>query len=163
LKIKVKHRWAVWPTVAVLTSPQNLLRIFIFSHGAIHLQRFYDSLSLLDLHLDSTTLLGGNIPTTGRLLATNKWRTKIDTHNFFQSRQSILYMWHIQWTILLPLLLLLLLLLLLIIIIIDKEQSYRWMKFGDIKGETESVITAAQDQAISTNYFKKKIQTRHWK
>jgi hypothetical protein len=28
---------------------------------------------------------------------------------------------------------------------------------GDIKGETEIVIMAAQDQAISTNYFKKKI------
>jgi hypothetical protein len=40
--------------------------------------------------------------------------------------------------------------------LIDKEQSYRWMKFGDIKGETESVIMAAQDQAVSTNYFKKK-------
>jgi hypothetical protein len=40
--------------------------------------------------------------------------------------------------------------------IIDKEQYYRWLKFGDIKGETESVIMAAQDQAISTNYFKKK-------
>jgi hypothetical protein len=26
-----------------------------------------------------------------------------------------------------------------------------------LKGETESVIMAAQDQAISTNYFKKKI------
>jgi hypothetical protein len=39
----------------------------------------------------------------------------------------------------------------------DKEQSYRRLKFGDIKGETESVIMAAQDQAISTNYFKKKI------
>jgi hypothetical protein len=24
--------------------------------------------------------------------------------------------------------------------LIDKEQSYRWLKFGDIKGETESVI-----------------------
>ena len=33
------------------------------------------------------------------------------------------------------------------------EQSYRWLKFGDIKGETESTIVAAQDQAISTNYF----------
>jgi hypothetical protein len=54
------------------------------------------------------------------------------------------------------LLLLLLLLLLIIIIIIDKEQSYRWLKFGDIKGEKESVIMAAQDQEISTNYFKKK-------
>jgi hypothetical protein len=30
-------------------------------------------------------------------------------------------------------------------------------EFGDIKGETESVIMAAQDQTISTNYFKKKI------
>jgi hypothetical protein len=34
--------------------------------------------------------------------------------------------------------------------LIDKEQSYRWLKFGDIKGETESVVMAAQDQAIST-------------
>ena len=34
----------------------------------------------------------------------------------------------------------------------DIEQSYRWLKSGDIKGETE-----AQDQAISTNYFKNKI------
>jgi hypothetical protein len=39
--------------------------------------------------------------------------------------------------------------------LINKEQSYRWLKFGDIKGETESVIMATQDQAISTNYFKK--------
>jgi hypothetical protein len=41
--------------------------------------------------------------------------------------------------------------------LINKEQSYQWLKFGDIKGETESVIMAAQDQAISTNYFKKKV------
>jgi hypothetical protein len=40
---------------------------------------------------------------------------------------------------------------------VDKGQSYRWLKFGDIKGETESTIVAAQDQAISTNYFKRKI------
>jgi hypothetical protein len=39
--------------------------------------------------------------------------------------------------------------------LVDKEQSYRWLKFGDIKGETESTIVAAQ--AISTNYFKRKI------
>ena len=32
-----------------------------------------------------------------------------------------------------------------------------WLKFGDIKGETESTIVAAQDQAISTNYSKNKI------
>ena len=38
----------------------------------------------------------------------------------------------------------------------DIEQSYRWLKSGDIKGETESAIVAAQDQAISTNYFKNK-------
>ena len=41
--------------------------------------------------------------------------------------------------------------------LVDIEQSYRWLKSGDIKGETESTIVAAQDQAISTNYFKKKI------
>jgi hypothetical protein len=41
--------------------------------------------------------------------------------------------------------------------LVDKEQSYRWLKFGDIKGETESTIVAAQDQAISTNCFKRKI------
>jgi len=37
------------------------------------------------------------------------------------------------------------------------EQSNRWLKSGDIKGETESKIVAAQDQAISTNYFKNTI------
>jgi hypothetical protein len=41
--------------------------------------------------------------------------------------------------------------------LVDKEQSCRWLKFGDIKGETESTILAAQDQAISTNYFKRRI------
>jgi hypothetical protein len=40
---------------------------------------------------------------------------------------------------------------------VDNEQSYRWLKFGDIKGETESTIVAGQDQAISTNYFKNNI------
>ena len=39
----------------------------------------------------------------------------------------------------------------------DIEQSYRWLKSGDIKGETERTIRAAQDQEISTNYFKNKI------
>jgi hypothetical protein len=37
--------------------------------------------------------------------------------------------------------------------LVDNEQSYPWLKFGKIKGETESIIVAAQDQAISTNYF----------
>jgi hypothetical protein len=41
--------------------------------------------------------------------------------------------------------------------LVDIEQSYRWLKYGNIKGETESTIVAAQDQAISTNYFKNKI------
>jgi hypothetical protein len=35
--------------------------------------------------------------------------------------------------------------------LVDNEQSYRWLKFGDVKGERESTIVAAQDQAISTN------------
>jgi hypothetical protein len=41
--------------------------------------------------------------------------------------------------------------------LVGNEQSYQWLKFGNIKGETESTIVAAQDQAISTNYFKNKI------
>jgi hypothetical protein len=40
---------------------------------------------------------------------------------------------------------------------VDNEQSYRWLKFEDIKGDVESTIVAAGDQAFSTNYFKKKI------
>jgi hypothetical protein len=42
--------------------------------------------------------------------------------------------------------------------LIDTEQSYQWLKFGDIKGETECFIMAAQDQVISKNYFKKKLK-----
>jgi len=41
--------------------------------------------------------------------------------------------------------------------LVDIEQSYRWLKYGNIKGETESAIVAAQDQAISTNSFTNKI------
>jgi hypothetical protein len=41
--------------------------------------------------------------------------------------------------------------------LIRKEQSYRWLRCGDVEGETESTIKAAQDQAISTNYFKKRL------
>jgi hypothetical protein len=40
---------------------------------------------------------------------------------------------------------------------VDIEESYRWLKSGDIKGQTESIIVEAQDQAISKNYFKNKI------
>ena len=41
--------------------------------------------------------------------------------------------------------------------LVDIEQPHHWLKSGDIKGETESTIVVAQDQAISTNYFKNKI------
>jgi len=41
--------------------------------------------------------------------------------------------------------------------LVETEQSYRCLKSGDIKGETGSTIVAAQDQVISTNYFKNKI------
>jgi hypothetical protein len=43
-----------------------------------------------------------------------------------------------------------------IIKLVDNEQSYGWLKSVDIKGETESTIMAAQDQAISTRYFNHK-------
>jgi hypothetical protein len=38
-----------------------------------------------------------------------------------------------------------------------KRMHGQLLKSGDIKGETESTIGTAQDQAISTNYFKNKI------
>ena len=41
--------------------------------------------------------------------------------------------------------------------LVDIEQSFCWLKSGNIKGETESTIIASEDQAISTNYFKNKI------
>jgi hypothetical protein len=41
--------------------------------------------------------------------------------------------------------------------LVDNEQSYRWLKFGNIKGETESTIVAAENQAVGTNYFKNRI------
>jgi hypothetical protein len=41
--------------------------------------------------------------------------------------------------------------------LVDIEQSYRWLESGEIKGETGSTKVAAQDQTISTNYFKNKI------
>jgi hypothetical protein len=41
--------------------------------------------------------------------------------------------------------------------LVDDEQSYPWLKYGNIKGETESTIVAAQHQEITTNYFKNKI------
>ncbi|KAF2885143.1 hypothetical protein ILUMI_21019 [Ignelater luminosus] len=41
--------------------------------------------------------------------------------------------------------------------LIDKEQTYEWLWKGEPKGETESLIIAAQDQAINTRYHKKNI------
>jgi hypothetical protein len=38
--------------------------------------------------------------------------------------------------------------------LVDKEQYYGWLR--EIKGETGSTLVAAQDQALSTNCFKKK-------
>jgi hypothetical protein len=32
--------------------------------------------------------------------------------------------------------------------LVDIEQSYRWLKFGDFKGETEGTVVAAKDQEI---------------
>jgi hypothetical protein len=42
--------------------------------------------------------------------------------------------------------------------LIDKDQSLGWSKFGDIKRETgiTSTIMTAEDQELSTKYFKKK-------
>jgi len=37
--------------------------------------------------------------------------------------------------------------------LLDIEQSYRWLKTSGVKGETESKIEAAQDQAISKKLF----------
>ena len=41
--------------------------------------------------------------------------------------------------------------------LVDIDQSYRWLKSVDIKGETESTIMADRNQTISTNYFKNKV------
>jgi len=37
--------------------------------------------------------------------------------------------------------------------LVDIEQSYHWLKPGNIKGETEGTVVAAVERAISTNYF----------
>jgi len=31
---------------------------------------------------------------------------------------------------------------------VDNEQSYRWLKFGYMKGETESTTVTAEDQEV---------------
>jgi hypothetical protein len=39
----------------------------------------------------------------------------------------------------------------------DKEQSYRWLKFGGAGREEKITVVAAMDQALSTNYLRKNI------
>ena len=40
---------------------------------------------------------------------------------------------------------------------VDVELSFEWMKHTGFKGETEGLITAAQDQALNTRYYSKHI------
>ena len=42
---------------------------------------------------------------------------------------------------------------------LDKNHvlSFEWMKHAGLKGETEGLITAAQDQALNTRYYSKHI------
>ena len=40
---------------------------------------------------------------------------------------------------------------------VDVELSFEWMKYIGLKGETEGLITAAQDQALNTRYYSKHI------
>ena len=40
---------------------------------------------------------------------------------------------------------------------VDQEMSFHWMKYTGLKGETEGLITAAQDQALNTRYYSKHI------
>ena len=40
---------------------------------------------------------------------------------------------------------------------IDIEMPFQWMEYTELKGETEGLITAAQDQALNTRYYSKHI------
>jgi hypothetical protein len=40
---------------------------------------------------------------------------------------------------------------------VDIAKSWSWLRKGDLKSETESLICAAQEQALRTNYIKFKI------
>lgn len=40
---------------------------------------------------------------------------------------------------------------------VSTKASFRWLNNGNVKGETEALITAAQDQALRTNYYAKRI------
>ena len=43
---------------------------------------------------------------------------------------------------------------------VRSEQSWVWLQNGDLKRETESLIVAAQNQSIRTNFVKSKIDKR---
>ena len=43
------------------------------------------------------------------------------------------------------------------IITIADPSSWEWLKRQDLKKETESLIIAAQDQAVGTNYIKHRV------
>jgi len=38
------------------------------------------------------------------------------------------------------------------VLLIGEEDTFLWLSRGDLKGETESGIIAAQDQALQTKY-----------
>ena len=40
---------------------------------------------------------------------------------------------------------------------VDQEMSFQWMKYTGLKGETEGLITATQDQALNTRYYSRHI------
>ena len=40
---------------------------------------------------------------------------------------------------------------------IDKKKSIAWLRSAGLKETTESLIIAAQDQTLATNYYKNKI------
>ena len=40
---------------------------------------------------------------------------------------------------------------------VDVELSFQWMEHTGLKGETEGLITAVQDQALNTRYYSKHI------
>ena len=43
---------------------------------------------------------------------------------------------------------------------IDKDLSWEWLVQSDLKVQTEAMISATQEQALRTNYIKKKL-TKH--
>ena len=40
---------------------------------------------------------------------------------------------------------------------VDQEMSFQWMRYTGLKGETEGLITAAQDQVLNARYYSKHI------